>query len=168
MNLNFLKASAAIVLIMILTAGTGFSQIDNVYAALLLKPGHVYLSSNQLKVNAEKPNITKSLSLEKNTRYAFSVWAKEDFRNHVDMKLFNREGSLLACLNPAYQTSKGVRYFYYTPAESGLYNITFSLHKKTIVSDVYLIQGLFFTEPELKEGKGDKRFVSPYCESGQN
>jgi hypothetical protein len=163
MKLSFLKASAAVILIMCLTAGKSFAQIDNVYAALLLKPGHVYLSSNQLKINAEKAHITKSVSLEKNTRYAFSVWAKEDFRNHVDMKLFNQDDSLLACMNPAYQSSKGVRYFYYVPDESGLYNITFSLHKKNINSDVYLIQGLFFTETELQEGKGDKKYMSPFC-----
>ena len=147
----------------VLSTTGAFSQITDVYSALLLKPGHVYLSSDQMKVNAEKPKAVKSLSLEKNTRYAFSIWTKKEHRDFMAMQVYQNKGRVLACLNPAYETSRGVRYFYFKPQKSGLFYVAAELHNDTIKQDVYLIQGLFFTEPELPEGRGDKKFSSGFC-----
>lgn len=148
-----------------LISRTAFSQIENVYAALLLKPGHIYLSSDQIKLSRETPKILKSVSLEKNTHYAFSVWAEEKYRNTISMRLIQFNDSTVACLNPAYETEKYVRYFYFTPKEEGLYYIEIELHDLSLTDDVYVIHGVFFTAPEAKEKQTDKLFTSPYCKT---
>ena len=142
---------------------SSFSQIDNVYSALLLKPGHVYLSSSQFKINLDKPWSVKSISLEKNTRYAFSLWAEEGERNQINFYLYQQKDSVLACLNSGYETSKGVRYFYFIPEEDGLYYLGVTLHDKKDKNDVYMIQGVYFTDSNSELKQTDKIFVSPFC-----
>ncbi|MEA2041940.1 MAG: hypothetical protein U9N85_05245 [Bacteroidota bacterium] len=151
-----------LLLIVLLFSEIGFSQIKNVYSALLLKPGHVYLSSVQVKLSPEKTEVVKSVSLKKNMRYAFSLWGNKETREAVAMELVAENDSVPVSFNPGYETTKGVRYFYYIPEKSGLYNIHINYHKEDISEDVYLIQGLYFTDKNLNLTQIDKKYISPF------
>ncbi len=140
-----------------------FSQIADTYSTLLLKPGHICLSSAQIELSQKRVSVSKGVLLKKNTHYAFSIWTEKKFRDNVSMNLLYPNDSKAACLNPAFETSNGIRYFYYTPKKQELFYIEVRLNDFNSAEKVYVTEGLFLTSPEVITKNKDKKYNSPYC-----